>query len=77
MKTARPMPGGHLPFRAWDKPRAELIVRAAAHGVAGDDVLGHRVLHETFGRDDLNSLPDVSAHDAAHAAKMVERGECV
>ena len=63
-------------FGARREARAELILRAAAHGVAGDDVLGDGMLHEAFRRDDLDAAGgDIGRiDDAGDAAEMIGVG---
>ena len=61
-------PAIDLAARALGEQRPELILRAAQHGRAGDDVLGDRVLHEQIGRDDRH-LAAVQRRVVKHAAR--------
>ncbi len=50
------------------------VLRAAAHGVAGDDVFRHRMLHESVRRDhlDLAGSGVLGRHHALGAAEMID-----
>ena len=65
--------GVDLPTLADGQRAAELVLRAPSHGVAGDDVLGDRVVHEAIGRDhlDLARLRVFLRDDTLPAAEVI------
>ncbi|MNS53590.1 hypothetical protein D3C72_863490 [compost metagenome] len=68
-----------LAFFATGQQAAELELRAAAHGVAGVDVLAHHVFHEPGGGEhlDLAGLDVGFVDDPAHATEVVDVGVAV
>ena len=71
--------GIDLTFFTARQQAAELVLRAAAHGVAGHDVLAHHVFHEADRRVDLDLAGlDIGLVDhPAHAAEMIDMGVAV
>ncbi|MNQ48931.1 hypothetical protein D3C85_628190 [compost metagenome] len=71
--------GIDLAFFATGQQAAELELRAAAHGVAGVDVLAHHVFHEPGGGEhlDLAGLDVGFVDDPAHATEVVDVGVAV
>src|SRR3981189_1973324 len=53
--------------------RAELIQGTPEHGIAGYNVVGHRILHEMIGGEDshVSGADLLLAHHALDAAEMV------